>query len=108
MGGIVSGQLIPGKLSVLVKPGHQSNIGARGYYGTKEEVINEQVANKVMAVLKAKQYGCESILKRSGEGGARYALTKKDVATCVISIHCNNMPEKQKGQGKGAVVLYKR
>ena len=100
MGEVVSGQLIPGKLSVLVKPGHQSNKGAQGN-GVYEKIVNEQVANKVMAVLQAKQYGCENILKKTPSGGAEYALSKKDVATCVISIHCN------KGGGKGVVALYK-
>lgn len=100
MGEVVSGQLIQGKLNVLVKPGHQSNEGASGN-GVREKLVNEQVANKLMAALQAKQYGCESILNKTPSGGAQYALSKKDVATCVISIHCNS------GGGKGVVVLYK-
>ena len=103
MGGVVSGQLIPGKLSVLVKPGHQVTGGTEAN-NVREKTVNLQVANKIMAVLQAKQYGNEIILRKSPSSGAEYALSKKQYATCVISIHCNSVKRRD---AKGSEVLYK-
>lgn len=85
------------QMKICIDPGHGgTDPGAVGLYGTKESVINLQVAYRLKAM--ALHFGYGAYLTREGDVFVpleeRGLIANRDKATCFISLHCNGHPNR--------------
>ena len=84
-------------MKICIDPGHGgTDPGAVGLYGTKESVINLQVAYRLKAM--ALHFGYGAYLTREGDVfiplEERGLIANRDKSTCFISLHCNGHPNR--------------